>query len=78
METTAEIKAGGKSWVLDLPSDFLKETNMAEGTKVILTYNDKNIDAEILSPLTPEKEEIASRILEKRRGLYEELKRVGD
>ncbi len=51
---------------------------MAEGTKVILTYNDKNIDAEILSPLTPEKEEIASRILEKRRGLYEELKRVGD
>lgn len=78
METTAEIKAGGKSWVLDLPSDFLKETNMAEGTKVILTYNDKNIDAEILSPLTPEKDEIASRILEKRRGLYEELKRVGD
>ncbi len=79
LEKNKQIKVVGKSWVIDLPDDFTAENNLAKDTKVLLTFREnEKVEAEILPPLSEKLKNISEKILKKRKGLYEELKRVGD
>ncbi|CAN5674838.1 hypothetical protein BH20ACI4_BH20ACI4_19380 [soil metagenome] len=74
-----QIKVVGKSWVIDLPDDFTTENNLAKDTKVLLTFKEnEKVEAEILPPLSEKLKNISDKILKKRKGLYGELKRLGD
>ena len=65
--------------MIDLPDDFAAENNLAKDTKVLLTFKEnEKVEAEILPPLSDKLKDISEKILKKRKGLYEELKRVGD
>ena len=73
------IKVDGKSWVIDLPDDFSAKNKLAKGTQVLLTFMaGDHIEAEILPPLPPDIAKAAAKVLKRRRGAYEELKRIGD
>lgn len=79
VEEKDQIKVVGKSWVITLPDDFTAENNLAKDTKVLLTFKEnEQVEAEILPPLSGKLKNISEKILKKRKGLYEELKRVGD
>ncbi|KXK07138.1 MAG: hypothetical protein UZ17_ACD001000150 [Acidobacteria bacterium OLB17] len=73
------IKVHGKSWVIDLPDDFSTKNDLPKGTQVLLTFkgNDK-VEAEVLPPLDPTLAKAAAKVLKRRRGAYDELKRLGD
>lgn len=73
------IRAVGKSWVIQLPDDFSRENKFAKGTQVLLTFkNNERVEAEILPPLEENLAKTAKKVLKRRRGAYEELKRLGD
>ena len=74
----AEIKVVGKSWVIQLPETFTAENNLPANTQVLLTFKHEKVEAEILPPLPEKLAEVAHRILDKRAGVFEELKRLGD
>lgn len=79
LEKSEEIKVLGKSWVIELSKDFVFDNNLAEGTKVLLTFKDnEKVEAELLPPLSEKLKSISKKILKKRRKVYEELKRIGD
>lgn len=79
LEKHEKIKVVGKSWVIELPEDFISENDLAKDTKILLTFKEnEKVEAEILPPLPEKLKNISEKILKKRRNLYEELKRVGD
>jgi hypothetical protein len=65
------------SWAVEIPKEIIEAQNLAEGALAILTVRNGKIEGEI-SSLSPKSKEISERILEKRREVYEELKRLGD
>ncbi len=65
------------SWTVEIPPEIIKAQGLTEGSLVILTYTNGRIESDITS-LSPQLKKISKRILEKRRGAYEELKRFGD
>ena len=73
-----EIKVVGKSWVIKLPENFTMENNLPSGTRVLLTFKNEAVEAEILPPLNDKLANIADKILKKREKVFEELKRIGD
>ncbi|HLA95726.1 MAG TPA: hypothetical protein VK612_08395 [Pyrinomonadaceae bacterium] len=73
------IKVVGKSWVIQLPDGFSSENKLAKGTQVLLTFKDnEKVEAEILPPLNEKLQAVAGKVLKRRRGVYEELRRLGD
>ncbi len=66
------------SWLVDIPPKIIEELGLVEGSRIALTVNDGKITGDILPPLSPELKAVSKRILEKRREVYEELKRIGD
>jgi hypothetical protein len=83
MPTTANKRNGirtvGKSWVLDLPSDFARENNLAKGTQVLITFKGgDSVAAEVLPPLSDKLSKIGNKILKKRRVAFDELREIGD
>jgi hypothetical protein len=77
LQNTA-IEVVGKSWIIDLPNDFVSENSLESGTKVLLTFKGEKVNAEILPPLSDKLASIASKLLKKRRKVFEELKNIGD
>lgn len=72
------IRVVGKSWVIQLPDDFSSENKLAKGTQVLLTFKDnERVEAEILPPLDEKLAKTSRKVLKRRRGAYEELKRLG-
>jgi antitoxin component of MazEF toxin-antitoxin module len=73
------VRAVGNSWVIQLPKTFIEQNHLAAGTQVLLTFKkgDK-VEAEILPPLDSNIERVGRNILNKRRKVFEELKRLGD
>lgn len=65
------------SWVVDIPEEIIKVQGLAKGSIAILTVSDGRIEGEITS-LSDEIESVSERILEQRRDVNEELKRLGD
>lgn len=79
LEENTQIKVVGKSWVIDLPEEFTSENNLSKDTKVLITFKeDEKVEAEILPPLSEKLKNISEKILNKRKELYKELKRIGD
>lgn len=66
------------SWLADIPTNVIRELGLAEGSRIALTIKDGEVRGDVLPPLSPKLRNISSRILEKNRELYEELKRLGD
>ncbi|MBS1797179.1 MAG: hypothetical protein JSS81_25350 [Acidobacteria bacterium] len=65
------------SWTVEIPSEIIQAQGLANGTLVTLTYNAGKIESEIITP-SLKLSDISNRILEKRREVHEELKRLGD
>lgn len=65
------------SWTVEIPPEIIEAQGLASGTLVALTYNAGKIECEIIMP-SLKLSDIPKRILEKRREVYEELKRIGD
>lgn len=74
----SQTKTIGKSWVIQLPQDFIDENSLPMGTEVLLTFRDEKLEAEILPPLTEKLSQVANQILKKRAKVFEELKQIGD
>lgn len=72
------VKAKKDTWILELPAEICRHEGYAEGTMVSLTFKDAGIQASIIRPPSPKLQEIAKKVLEEDRELYEELKRLGD
>ncbi len=73
------IRSVGKSWVIDLPDDFAQENALQAGTQVLITFKGSDaVTAEVLPPLSDKLAASAHKILKKRMGAYEELRRIGD
>ncbi|MBA2737738.1 MAG: hypothetical protein H0U50_13240 [Pyrinomonadaceae bacterium] len=66
------------SWLVEIPSNIIKELGLAEGSRIALTVNNGEVSGDVLPPLSPKLKAISKRILEKRLKVYEELKRIGD
>ena len=66
------------SWLVETPSNIIKELVLADGSRIALTVNNGEVSGDVLPPLSPELKAVSKRILEKRRKIYEELKRFGD
>ncbi|MGD9561420.1 MAG: hypothetical protein AB7F88_05395 [Pyrinomonadaceae bacterium] len=75
----ANIQVVGKSWVIDLPEAFSIENELPKGAKVLLTFKEnERVEAEIIPPLSEKLSSVSRKVLNSRRGAYEELKRLGD
>lgn len=66
------------SWLAEIPSNVVKELGLAEGSRIALTIKNGEVSGDVLPPMSPELKVVSQRILEKRRKVYEELKRLGD
>ena len=77
IEESESVKPKWDSWTIEIPQAVIEAQGLAEGTLVTLTYREGKIESELIIPSLKLKK-IARRILEKRREVYEELKRLGD
>lgn len=66
------------SWLVEIPSNIIKELGFEQGSRIALTVNNGEVSGDVLPPMSPKLKEISKRILEKRYEVYEELKRLGD
>lgn len=71
------VDAETDTWIIRLPKEVCHREGFAEGTLVILTIKNGGIISEFIRP-KPELKEISSRLKEKNKRLYEELKLIGD
>lgn len=76
-EKSPEIKPKWNSWVVEIPKEVIEAQGLDEDALISLTYQNGEIEAKIINH-SPELKRISKEILEKNRGLYEELKRLGD
>ena len=65
------------SWVVEIPEEIIKAQNLLQGSIAILTVRDGKLEAEVTS-MSDEMQSVSERILEQRRDVHEELKRLGD
>ena len=78
VELEKKEKAKIASWLVEIPTNVIQELGLEEGSRIALTIKDGEISGDVLPPLSPELKVISQKILEKRRAVYKELKRLGD
>ncbi len=66
------------SWLVDIPLEVAEELGLPENSQIALTVKDGEVSGDVLPPMSPDIDAIAKRILEKRREVFAELKRLGD
>ena len=76
-EETQETSPNWDSWTVEIPPEIVEAQELAEGSLAILTVRNGKVEGEITYS-SPETKVAAKRILEKRREVFEELKRLGD
>jgi hypothetical protein len=64
-------------WVVEMPADMTRALGVAEGSLAVLHVETGKIEVEVLTP-SPEMERAASRLHEKYKDAFAELKRLGD
>ncbi|MDT4955167.1 MAG: hypothetical protein QOJ02_3305 [Acidobacteriota bacterium] len=64
-------------WVLEMPAEMARALGVAEGSLAVLHVEAGKIEVEVLMP-SPEMERAASRLHEKYKDAFAELKRLGD
>ena len=65
MIETLEKTKKYSSWIIEMPSDIAKQEGYAEGSKVILTFQNGKIIPKLLPPTSEEIKREVSRIVEK-------------
>ena len=78
MIETLEKTEKYSSWIIEMPSDIAKQEGYAEGSKVILTFQNGKITPKILPPTSENIKREVNRIVKKYGETFEELKRLGD
>ncbi len=78
LELEKTTNAEQDTWILKLPDEVCRREGIAEGTMISLTYRNGGIQTSVIRPPSKEYQDIANRILEEDRELFEELKRIGD
>lgn len=78
MIDTTEKTERYTSWIIEMPSDIAKQEGYAEGSKVILTFQNGKITPKILPPASDERKKDVNRIIGKYDDTFQELKRLGD
>lgn len=78
MIETLEKTEKYSSWIIEMPFDIAKQEGYAEGSKVILTFENGKITPQILPPADEKVKKEVNRIVEKYGEAFEELKRLGD
>lgn len=76
-EETQTAEPKWNSWTVEIPTEIIEAQGLAKGTLVTLTFCEGKIESQLIIPSLKIKN-ISKRILEKRREVYEELKRLGD
>lgn len=66
------------SWLVEIPSNAIKELGLAQGSRIALTVKDGEVSGDVLPPMSDKMKEISRRVFEENREVYEELKRLGD
>lgn len=72
---TPQQTEGG--WVMEIPEEISRALGVAEGSLAVLHIEAGKIEVEVLTP-SPEIELAASRLHEKYKDAFTELKRLGD
>ena len=78
MIKTLEKTEKHNSWIIEIPSDIAKQEGYAEGSKVILTFQNGKIKPKVLPPTSEKIKKEVNRIIGKYSETFEELKRLGD
>ena len=73
----AKIVDDAFSWKVELPDAVKRENNLSENSYLVLTVHKGKISGELIN-VTPELKKEVTRITEKYRKTFEELKRLGD
>lgn len=76
-KSAAETANDAFSWKVELPSSVKEENNLSENSYLVLTVHNGKISAELIN-VTPEIKKEASRIKDKYRKTFEEMKQLGD
>lgn len=77
IEETETINRKWDSWTVEIPQAIVEAQGLNEGSLATFTIKDDKVKGEIITP-SPKLKEISKRILEKRREVFEDLKRLGD
>lgn len=67
-----------QGWIVEMTLEMIHSLGVAEGSRILLSAHDGNINAEILPPLAPDLQEFVRGFCEKNKDAFEELKRLGD
>ena len=78
LELEKTANAEKDTWILELPAEICRKEGFAEGTLVSLTIKNSGIQTSFIKPPSKELQDLADKILEEDRKLFEELKRIGD
>lgn len=78
MIETLEKSEKYSSWIVEMPADIAKQEGYAEGSKVVLTFQNGKIIPQILPPTSEKVKTEVDRIIKKYGETFEELKRLGD
>ncbi len=78
LELEKTANAEKDTWILKLPDEICQREGIAEGTMISLTYRNNGIQTSVIRPPSKELQDLADKILEEDRELFEELKRIGD
>jgi hypothetical protein len=65
-------------WVIEIPAEMAEVMRVPVGSLALLHTKDGTFEVEILPPPSPEIEASVSRIHEKYKDAFEEMKRLGD
>jgi hypothetical protein len=72
------IKPEGKSWVIDMTPEMAHAANVAEGSLVVLSFQDGDVTAEILPPPGEDLEKEVRQVMAEFGEAFAEMKRRGD
>lgn len=64
----------GQGWVVELPTEMVKEMGISEGSIAVLHTKEGSFDIEILLPPNAELEKSVQRIYEKYKDAFSEMK----
>ncbi len=67
-----------QGWAAPMPTEMAQVAGAAEGSIIVVHFNEGRIETEILPPVTDEMKQHAQRTLNKFRGAFDEMKRRGD
>ena len=72
------LKKSNKGWIVELPEDFTDTLGVQKGSMAVLYAGEGKIEADIIPPPSSKLKNISTRIAEKYREAFEEIKQLDD